>query len=291
MTDRLDVRKTYKLYIGGAFPRSESGRTFAVEGHDGATLAHAPLGSRKDLRDAVAAARSAQGGWAGRTAYNRAQILYRIAEMLEGRSAQFIDELARGAGATGVDPAAEVRASIDRWVWYAGWADKIAQMAGGANPVAGPYFNLSVPEPSGVAVVVAPDDPPLLGLVSRLAPAIVSGNSAVVILSETAPLAALTFCEVLATSDLPGGVVNVLTGRRAELVPHAAAHRDVDVLDLIGVDDSGLRTDAERAAADSVTRVIRPRPADTDWSHDASQRPDLILASCEIKTVWHPKGR
>lgn len=291
MTDRLDVRKTYKLYLGGAFPRSESGRTFAAEGQDGATLAHVPLGSRKDLRDAVAAARSAQGGWAARTAYNRAQILYRIAEMLEGRSTQFIDELARGARATGIDPADEIRASVDRWVWYAGWADKIAQMAGGANPVAGPYFNLSVPEPSGVAVVVAPDDPPLLGLVSRLAPAIVSGNSAVVIPSETAPLAALTFCEVLATSDLPGGVVNVLTGRRAELVPHAAAHRDVDVLDLIGVDDPDLRTEAERAAADSVTRVIRPRPADTDWSGDASQRPDLILASCEIKTVWHPKGR
>ncbi|MFP4511709.1 MAG: aldehyde dehydrogenase family protein [Acidimicrobiales bacterium] len=291
MTDRLDVRKTYKLFIGGAFPRSESGRTFAVEGRDGATLAHAPLGSRKDLRDALAAARSAQGGWAGRTAYNRAQILYRIAEMLEGRRAQFVDELARSAGDRAIDPVEEVAISIDRWVWYAGWADKIAQVAGGANPVAGPYFNLSVPEPSGVAVVVAPDDPPLLGLVSRLAPAIVSGNSTVAILSETAPLAALTFCEVLATSDLPGGVVNVLTGHRAELVPHAAAHRDLDVLDLIGVDDADLRADAERAAADSVTRVIRARPADTDWSSDASQRPDLILASCEIKTVWHPKGR
>jgi acyl-CoA reductase-like NAD-dependent aldehyde dehydrogenase len=291
VTDRLDVHKTYKLYVGGAFPRSESGRTYPALDGQGATLAHVPLASRKDARDAIAAARSAQGSWAGRTAYNRAQILYRIAEMLEGRTAQFVDELARSAGSAPIDPATEVAASVDRWVWYAGWADKISQLAGGANPVAGSYFNLSVPEPSGVVVVVAPDEPPLLGLVSRLAPAVVSGNAAVVIASELAPLAALTFAEVLATSDLPGGVVNLLTGARSEMVPHAAAHRDVDVLDLIGVDDPDLRTDAERASADAVTRLVRRRDGDTDWLAERSQRPGLVLDACEIKTVWHPKGR
>jgi acyl-CoA reductase-like NAD-dependent aldehyde dehydrogenase len=291
VTDRLDVRKTYKLFVGGAFPRSESGRTYAALDSKGEVLAQVPLASRKDLRDSVTAARGAHDGWAARSAYNRAQILYRIAEMLEGRRAQFADELARSAQGSPLDPEDEVSASIDRWVWYAGWADKIPQLAGGANPVAGPYFNLSVPEPAGVVVVVAPDEPPLLGLVSRLAPAIVSGNAAVVVASETAPLAALSFAEVLATSDLPGGVVNLLTGRRAELSPHAAAHRDVDVLDLLGVDDSELRAEAERAAADSVTRLVRRRDGDTDWLSERSQRPGLILDACEVKTVWHPKGR
>lgn len=291
VTERLDVRKTYKLFVGGAFPRSESGRTMPALDLDGGTLAQVPLASRKDVRDAVAAARSAQSSWAGRTAYNRAQILYRIAEMLEGRRSQFVDELSRSPRSSTLDPGVEVDASVDRWVWYAGWADKIAQVAGGANPVAGPYFNLSVPEPSGVVVVVAPDDPPLLGLVSRVAPAVVSGNAAVAFASETAPLPALTFAEVLATSDLPGGVVNLLTGRRSELVPPAAGHRDVDVLDLAGIDDPALRTDAERAAADSVTRLVRARTHVEDWSADSAQGPDVILASCEIKTVWHPKGR
>lgn len=288
MTDRLDVRKTYKLFVGGAFPRSESGRTYDVVGADGAVLAHAPLGSRKDLRDAVAAARGAQSSWAGRTAYNRAQILYRVAEVLEGRRAQFVDEIA-AAGAA--DAAAEVDAAVDRWVWYAGWADKIAQVAGAANPVAGPYFNLSVPEPSGLVGIVAPDAPALLGLTSRLAPAIVTGNAAVVVVSEAAPLPALSFAEVLATSDVPAGVVNLVSGRRAELVGPLASHRDVDVLDLIGVDDDALRADARRAAADAVTRTIRERRGDRDWSSEAAQHPELILASCEIKTVWHPKGR
>lgn len=292
VADRLDVRKTYKLFVGGAFPRSESGRTFPVAGADGTTVAQAPLASRKDLREAVAAARSAQSGWAGRTAYNRAQILYRIAEMLEGRRAQFVDELARSARGVGApDPSAEVDATIDRWVWYAGWADKIAQVAGNANPVAGDYFNLSVPEPSGLVVVVAPDEPPLLGFVSRVAPAIVSGNTTVVVPSETAPLPVLTLAEVLATSDLPAGVVNVLTGRRSELVPPASSHHDVDVLDLVGVDDTEVRSAARTAAADSVTRVIPPHAADDDWFADVAQRPGLILASCETKTVWHPKGR
>ncbi len=284
----MDVRKTYKLFIGGAFPRSESGRTYDALAADGSVLAHAPLASRKDVRDAVAAARGAQEKWAGRTAYNRSQILYRVAEVLEGRRGQFVDELAAaGAG----DPEAEVATSVDRWVWYAGWADKIAQVAGGANPVAGPYFNLSVPEPSGVVTVVAPDQPALLGLVSRVAPAIVSGNTAVVLASEAAPLAALSFAEVLATSDVPAGVVNIVTGHRAELVPWLAGHRDVDVVDLVGVSDGEQRADARRLAADAVTRVVGPRSGDDDWMSDRSQSPDLVLASCEIKTVWHPKGR
>jgi acyl-CoA reductase-like NAD-dependent aldehyde dehydrogenase len=288
VTDRLDVRKTYKLFVGGAFPRSESGRTYDVVGSDGSVLAHAPQASRKDVRDAVAAARGAQEKWAGRTAYNRAQILYRVAEMLEGRRAQFVDELAGGGTE---DPAGEVDVAVDRWVWYAGWADKIAQVAGGANPVAGPYFNISVPEPSGVVTVVAPDQPALLGLVSRVAPAIVSGNTVVVLASESAPLPALSFGEVLATSDVPGGVVNVVSGRRAELVTWLAGHRDVDVVDLVGVDDDDLRTEARRSAADAVTRVVRARSGDADWLTDRAQSPDLVLASCEIKTVWHPKGR
>ena len=288
MADRLDVRKTYKLFVGGAFPRSESGRTYEIAGSDGSVLAHAPLASRKDVRDAVAAARGAQEKWAARTAYNRAQILYRVAEMLEGRRAQFVGELA-ACGAD--DPTAEVDLAIDRWVWYAGWADKIAQVAGGVNPVAGPFFNISVPEPSGVVTVVAPDQPALLGLVSRVAPAIVSGNTVVALASESAPLPALSFGEVLATSDVPGGVVNVVSGTRSELVTWLAGHRDVDVVDLVGVDDDDQRTEARRSAADAVTRVVGPRPGDDDWFTDRAQSPDLVLGSCEIKTVWHPKGR
>lgn len=288
MTDRLDVRKTYKLFIGGAFPRSESGRTFPVAGGDGRHLAHAPLGSRKDLRDAVKAARGAQSGWAGRTAYNRAQILYRVAEMLEGRRDQLAAELA-DAGAD--DPAGEVDRSVDRWVWYAGWADKIPQIAGGANPVAGPYFDLSVPEPTGVVGVVAPDEPPLLGFVSRVAPAIVSGNAVVALAGETAPLPVLTLAEVLATSDLPGGVVNVLSGRRAELVSWMAGHGDVDAVDLTGVDDPDVRAEAERAAAESVTRVVRATGPGVDYAADTAQSPWMVTALCETKTVWHPKGR
>lgn len=285
---RAEIRKTYKLFIGGAFPRSESGRTFAVTGAGGRHLAHAPLGSRKDLRDAVAAARKAQAGWAGRTAYNRAQILYRVAEMLEGRRDQLAAELA-DAGAD--DPGGEVDLSVDRWVWYAGWADKIPQIAGGVNPVAGPYFDLSVPEPTGVVGVVAPDEPPLLGLVSRVAPAVVSGNAVVVLASETAPLPALTLAEVLATSDLPGGVVNVLSGRRAELVSWMAGHGDVDAVDLTGVDDVEVRAEAERAAAESVTRVVRAAGPGVDYRSDTAQSPWMVTALCETKTVWHPKGR
>lgn len=219
--DRLDVRKTYKLFIGGQFPRSESGRTYEALDADGGFLANVPLASRKDERDAVAAARSAQEAWAGRTAYNRAQILYRIAEVLEGRRAQFVDELGRSAGTDRIEPEAEVSASIDRWVWYAGWADKIAQLAGGANPVAGPYFNLSVPEPSGVGVVIAPDEAPLLALVSRLAPVVVSGNAAVVLASEVAPLPALSFAEVLATTT--AALPDTTIGARRDTRPSRGA--------------------------------------------------------------------
>jgi acyl-CoA reductase-like NAD-dependent aldehyde dehydrogenase len=245
LSDRLSVRKTYKLYIGGAFPRSESGRTYQVDG-DNVVLA-----SRKDVRDAVGAARKAQRGWAGATAYNRGQVLYRVAEMIEARRAEFV--------ALGV-PESEVAAAIDRWVWYAGWSDKLAQVYGGANPVAGPYFNLSAPEPTGVVGMVAP--PSFLGLVSVLAPAIVTGNTVVVL--AAAPQVAVTLAEVLATSDVPGGVVNILTGRITETAPWLASHDDVNALDLTGVDDADL------AAADPGLQSM--------------------TALLETKTVWHPKG-
>ncbi len=266
---RLAVRKTYKLYIGGAFPRSESGRTYLVNGDNVA------LASRKDARDAVTAARKAQAKWAGATAYNRGQILYRAAEMLEGRRAEFT--------ALGV-PAAEVDAAVDRLVWYAGWSDKIAQVTGAANPVAGPYFNLSAPEPTGVVGVVAPAS--LLGLVSVVAPAIVTGNTVVVL--APGPQAAVTLAEVLATSDLPGGVVNILTGDPAETAPWLASHDDVNALDLTGVADPALAADLERAAAGSLKRVVRPRAGGTDFTADPGTGP--MTALLETKTVWHPKG-
>ena len=265
---RLAVRKTYKLYVGGKFPRSESGRTYLVDGDNVA------LASRKDGRDAVLAARAAQPKWAGATAYNRGQVLYRIAEMLEARRAEFV---ALGVGA------AEVDAAIDRWVWYAGWADKIAQVAGNANPVAGPFFNISSPEPTGVVAVVAPAS--LLGLVSVVAPAIVTGNTVVVVTST--PQAAITLAEVLATSDVPGGVVNILTGQGAEIAPWLASHDDVNALDLSGVDDPALATELERAAAGTLKRVVRPAPG-ADYRTDPGTGPMIELL--EIKTVWHPKG-
>jgi acyl-CoA reductase-like NAD-dependent aldehyde dehydrogenase len=275
---RLPVRRTAKLSIGGQFPRSESGRTYEVVSADGRFLAHAAWASRKDLRDAVVAARGALGGWAARTAYNRGQILYRVAEIMEGRRAQLEDEL-RDSGAA--DPADEVSRAIDRWVWYAGWADKIAQVAGGANPVAGPYFNFTVPEPTGVVGIVAPAEPSLLGLVSRLAPVIVSGNVAVAVASERSPLPAVSLAEALATSDVPGGVINVLTGSPSELVPWLAAHMDVNAIDLTGCPED-LVPEAERAAADNVKRVHRAGPAEQHLSE--------ITAFVEFKTVWHPMG-
>lgn len=282
---RTDVRKTYKLYIGGAFPRSESGRTYLVNDASGALLANASKASRKDARDAVKAARSAFGGWSGRTAYNRGQVVYRVAEVLESRRAQFEAEIAAALGVGTAEARAEVDAAIDRLVWYAGWTDKIAQVDGAANPVAGPYFNLSSPEPTGVVAVIAPDSP-LLGLVSVVAPLIAIGNTCVVVASQAAPLVAITFAEVLATSDVPGGVVNVLTGEAAEIAPWLASHMDVNGLDLTGVTDADLARDLEVAAADNLKRVRRAGVEDLT----ASPALDRMTRFLEIKTVWHPMG-
>jgi acyl-CoA reductase-like NAD-dependent aldehyde dehydrogenase len=262
---RLPVKKTYKLYIGGAFPRSESGRTYEAQEQNVARA------SRKDVRDAVQAARAAQPKWASATAYNRGQVLYRIAEMMEARVPEFA-ELCSGKD--------EVHRAIDRWVWYAGWSDKLAQVIGSSNPVAGPYFNFTIPEPTGVVAVIAPDDPPLLGLVSRIAPVLTGGNAVVALASETQPLAAIELAEAIATSDVPGGVVNLLTGRRDELAPWLASHMDVNAIDLTGAD--GLRKDLETAAAENVKRVVRGEPD--------SQSLYEISAFLELKTVWHPIG-
>ena len=259
---RVPVRKTYKLYVGGRFPRSESGRTYEAEGHNVAQA------SRKDLREAVRAARGAFGGWSGITAYNRGQVLYRVAEMLEARSTDLAEVC---SGAT------EVEECVDRMVWYAGWTDKLPQVLGGANPVAGPYFNFTVPEPTGVVGIVAPGEPALLGLVSRLAPVLAGGNTCVVIASEAHPRAAIEFGEVLATSDVPGGVVNLLTGRRDELAPHLASHLDIDALDLARGD-----AELERAAADNVKRVVFSKPGQSLYD---------ISNFLELKTVWHPMGQ
>lgn len=286
---RLSVFKTYKLYVGGKFPRSESGRVYEVSDPKGEWLANAPLSSRKDARDAVVAARKAFGGWSGATAYNRGQILYRVAEMLEGRREQFVREVADAEGLSKSKAAAVVDATVDRWVWYAGWTDKIAQVVGGANPVAGPYLNLSTPEPTGVVTVVAPQESSFLGLVSVLAPVLAAGNTAVVIASEKAPLPALSLGEVLATSDLPGGVVNVLSGKTAELALPLAAHQDVNGLDLAGA-DAGLAKELEAAAADNLKRVLRPQAVDGDADFTAAPGTRRLTAFLETKTVWHPTG-
>jgi acyl-CoA reductase-like NAD-dependent aldehyde dehydrogenase len=284
-TDRVAVRKTYKLYIGGAFPRSESGRSYPVTGPDGELLAHAAQASRKDLRDAVTAARAAFAGWSGATAYNRGQILYRIAEMMEGRHAQFAAEVLAAEGGSAAAAAAQVDAAIDRWVWYAGWTDKFAQIAGGANPVAGPYFNFSLPEPAGVVGVVAPQQESLVGLVSVVAPVIATGNTVVVLASADRPLPAVSLSEALATSDLPGGVLNLLTGSVSELAPWLASHRDINCLDLTGVRPAERVALAE-AAAENVKRVYSPA------GFDAAADPGLarLTAFTETKTVWHPMG-
>ena len=286
MSDRLSVRKTYKLYIGGAFPRSESGRSYPVRTPKGALLAHAAQASRKDVRDAVVAARTAFPKWSDATAYNRGQILYRVAEMLEGRREQFAAEVAAAEGISQQRAIAQVDAAIDRWVHYAGWADKYAQVVGGTNPVAGPYFNFSLPEPTGVVGVLAPQESALLGLVSVLAPVITTGNTAVVVASEERPLPAVSLSEVLATSDLPGGVVNVLTGRTTELAPWLASHRDVNAFDITGA-APGARADLQAAAAENVKRVYVPR-ADEDWTAAPGLR--RLDAFVETKTVWHPIG-
>jgi acyl-CoA reductase-like NAD-dependent aldehyde dehydrogenase len=290
--DRLGVRKTYKLYIGGEFPRTESGRAYEVFDARGRPLANACRGTRKDIRDAVRAARTALPGWAARTAYNRSQILYRIAELMEGRRDQFTAEVMAAEGAGRRRATRLVNAAIDRWVWYAGWADKYGQLLGTVNPVNGSYFNFSVPEPTGVVGLIAPEASSLLGLVSRLAPIIVSGNAAVIIGSETRPLPAVTLTEVLATSDVPGGVVNLVTGLRRELVQHLAGHMDVNGLDAFGLDPAQGAA-IEELAVENVKRLVRPpgSGSDTiDWLSPRSQSPYLIADFVEIKTVWHPIG-
>lgn len=281
MSRRLSVPKTYKLAIGGAFPRSESGRTYEVVSAKGAFIANAAKASRKDARDAVVAARAAVKGWSGATAYNRGQVLYRVAEILEGRRAQFIDEIVGQEGVSAAAAGVQVDAAIDLWVWYAGWCDKYAQVAGNANPVSGPYFNISVPEPTGVVATIAPQDSALLGLVSVIAPALVTGNAVVVIASERFPLSAITLAEVLATSDVPGGVVNVLTGSATEIGPWLASHADINALDLTGAGQLDW-IELEIAAADTLKRVLRPGTSEPNL--------DRITAFTETKTVWHTKS-
>jgi acyl-CoA reductase-like NAD-dependent aldehyde dehydrogenase len=282
---RLAVLKTYKLYIGGAFPRSESGRSYLVTDHKGGFAANAAMASRKDARDAVSAARKAFAGWSAATAYNRGQVLYRVAELLEGRRAQFAAEVRSAEGLSARQAEAVVDAAIDRWVWYAGWTDKIAQVRGTANPVAGPYFNFSVPEPTGVVAVIAPQASSLLGFISVVAPAVVTGSTVVVLASERFPLPAVSLSEVLATSDVPAGVINVLTGRTEEVAPWLASHMDVNAIDLTGAPEE-LAGDLAVAAADNLKRVLRPGAE--DWAETPGVR--RMLAYLETKTVWHPEG-
>lgn len=302
--------KTYKIFVGGAFPRSESGRTYPVKSLDGNLLAHAVRSSRKDVREAVKAARSAQNSWASRTAYNRGQILYRIAELMNSRKQEFVTELAAAGDSDGKadakasckadgqnsaqaaaeeDAVAETETAIDRWIWYAGWCDKFASLAGSSNPVAGPYFGFTIPEPTGVVGIVAPDETPLASLVSRLAPVLVSGNTAVVVASESHPLPAVALAEVLATSDVPGGVVNILTGHRKELTLPLASHGDVDALDLTGCDPELLAA-ARTSASATLTRVVTASASERQWLTPSAESPYIIEAFCEYKTVWHPKG-
>jgi acyl-CoA reductase-like NAD-dependent aldehyde dehydrogenase len=280
---RLEVLKTYKLYIGGKFPRSESGRSYEVLSANGAFLANAAKASRKDARDAVVAARSAVSGWSGATGYNRGQVLYRIAELLEGRRAQFVEEISATEGVSVAVASRQVDAAIDVWVWYAGWADKYVQVAGNGNPVSGPYFNISTPEPTGVVAIVAPQDSSLLGLVSVVAPALVSGNTVVVLSSERLPLSAISLSEVLATSDVPGGVINVLTGSAAEIAPWLASHADVNALDLAGAGSLDW-VELQIAAADTLKRVLPPE--------DGAVGPSVerVTFFTETKTVWHTKA-
>ena len=294
---RIEVRKTYKLYIGGAFPRSESGRTYEVRaaGPASSFLANAAMGSRKDARNAVVAARGAFGKWAGASAYNRGQVLYRVAELMEGRRTQFASDVAAAEGLTPSRADQVVSQAIDRWVWYAGWSDKIAQVLGGLNPVTGPYFNISAPEPAGVVAALAPQHSSLLGLVCVLAPIIVSGNTAVVVTSQTRPLPAVTLSEVLATSAVPAGVVNLITGRTAEIAPWLATHGDVNAIDLSGAAEAAdvSWVELERASTENLKRVLRPAGDGRDAIEpDWSPAPDLtrIKAYLETKTVWHPKG-
>jgi acyl-CoA reductase-like NAD-dependent aldehyde dehydrogenase len=286
---RVDVRKTYKLFIGGAFPRSESGHSYEVTDSKGKFVANAALASRKDARDAVQAARKAFAGWAGRTAYNRGQVVYRIAEILEDRRPQFVDAVVRSEGLTPARAGKVVDEAVDRLVWYAGWADKVSQVAGNANPVAGPFFNISSPEPTGVVAVLAPQQSSLLGLVSVIAPVIVTGNTVVVTASEQRPLPAVTLAEALATSDVPGGVVNILTGTLDRTAATLASHMDVNAIDLTGLaGDAVQAAELEVAAADNLKRVRRAPAAEPDWSEEPEL--DRMTRFLETKTVWHPIG-
>jgi acyl-CoA reductase-like NAD-dependent aldehyde dehydrogenase len=284
---RLEVKKTSKLFIGGAFPRSESGRSYVVSSAAGEFLCNAAWASRKDVRDAVVAARGAQPRWSTATAYNRGQVLYRVAELLEARRGQFVHEVRAAEGATARSAATQVDAAIDRWVWYAGWSDKLAQVAGSSNPVAGPYFNFSVPEPTGVIGIVAPTDSALLGLVSVVAPVLAAGNTVVVLADEQRPIPAVSLTEVLATADVPAGVVNLLTGPADELVPVLAAHRDVDGLDLAGAEPV-LAAAAEASGATNIKRISRGVAPGHDWRRDPGTA--RLLRFVETKTVWHPIG-
>ncbi|MGI8625071.1 MAG: aldehyde dehydrogenase family protein [Geodermatophilaceae bacterium] len=299
---RIDVRKTYKLYIGGKFPRSESGRSYVVTDAKGRFLANASRASRKDARDAVVAARAAFPGWSGATAYNRGQVLYRVAEVMEGRAEQFAGEVAAGEGLRLSQARSIVETTIDRWVWYAGWTDKLAQVVGGTNPVAGPYFNFSIPEPTGIVAVLAPQDSSLLGMVSVLAPALAGGNVVVAVSSQRRPLPAITLAEAFATSDVPAGVVNLLTGGAAEIGPWLADHADVNGIDLTGTAganegdhaaDVELARDLEYRAAGTLKRVRRPpdfaaKPSSPDWAAEPGL--SRMTAFLETKTVWHPIG-
>ena len=279
MSDRIDVKKTYKLFINGAFPRTESGRTYEIKSAKGVFIANPCLASRKDLKDSVVAARAAQSGWNKASAYNKGQILYRIAEMLEGRRGQFVDEIVLVTGATKSKAEKEVTDSVDRLVWYAGWSDKLSSLSGALNPVAGPYYNFTVPESMGVIAAIAPEVPSLLGLIDAIAPIIVGGNTVVVLASTKAPLSAMSFAEVIATSDVPAGVINILTGKKDEIAPWMASHMDID-----GFDISGLAAKSHGAiriaGAENLKRIYSFKSAD----------PGRILAFLENKTVWHPIG-
>ena len=277
---RIDILKTYKLYINGAFPRSESGRSYQLKDSKGQFIANPAQASRKDLRDAVSAARAAQPNWSNATAYNRGQILYRIAEIMQGRSEQFVNELVAQSGVTAKAARTEVEAAIDLWVWYAGWSDKISAAAGGTNPIAAPYYNFTIPEPIGVVGIIAPEKDSLLGLVHGIAPALAGGNTTVVLASQSRPLCAITLSEALATSDLPAGVVNILTGKKSELISWLASHMEVDALDISGAERQ-LDGEIKRAGTDNLKRIHR-------FTNQAS--PNRILSFMEYKTVWHPIG-
>lgn len=288
-TTSLDVKKTYKLFIGGKFPRSESGRYLAAKSANGGQLDNFAHASRKDFRDAVVAARAATSGWSKASAYNRGQVLYRAAEILQNRASELVNEIARSTGVNAAKAKREVTATIDRLVHFAGWTDKYSQVFSSVNPVASPHFNFTTPEPTGVVVVLAPDEPSLLALVSLVAPVILSGNAAIVIPSEQFPLPAATFAEILATSDLPGGVVNILTGKRAELIPHIAGHMDVNAI-VDGAGDAALSTQLQAGTAINLKRYAHHALAAADWFSAKVEDPYWILDTVEFKTAWHPIG-